>query len=209
MTLISTRPGLAPLGDDPAIRVLRGMRRGHVLTSAAVAASAATAVLVILLGLGSAGRVAAACGAGVLAVLLACRLLLRCELRLARLTLVAAGDERLALPGLADLRVQLLSARWRRQLAATIEVQARQAPCWRTLHPVVRTPGSLRTIGAAAADLECLANLLRAAEPREARAVAACELLLIDGAGSPLYANDAAALRQELSRISDQLASAW
>ena len=70
MTSISTPPGIAPPGGDPAIRLLRGMRRGHWLTSAAVAAGAATAALVILLGLGSAGRVAAACGVGVLAVIL-------------------------------------------------------------------------------------------------------------------------------------------
>ena len=134
---------------------------------------------------------------------------MRCEVRLARLGLVAAGDERLALPGLAELRMQLMSPGWRQQLAAALEMRARQAPGWRTLHPAVRSPGSLRTIAAAAADLECLATLLRAAEPREARAVAACELLLVDGGGSPLYGNDGVALRQEVARISGQLASAW
>ena len=210
MTSISTPSGVAPPGVDPAIRLLRAMRRGHWLTSAAVAAGAATAVLVILLGLGSAGRVAAACGGGAVAVLLACRLLVRCEARLARLALVAAGDERLPLPGLADLRMQLLSPGWRRQLADALEVRARQpAPGWRTLHPAVRSPGCSHTIAAAAADLECLATLLCAAEPREARAVAACELLLVDGAGSPLYGGDGAALRHEVSRIAGQLASAW
>ena len=209
MTSISTPSGVAPPGVDPAIRLLRAMRRGHWLTSAAVAAGAATAVLVILLGLGSAGRVAAACGGGAVAVLLACRLLVRCEARLARLALVAAGDERLPLPGLGDLRTQLMSPGWRQQLASALEMRARQAPGWRTLHPAVRLPGSRRTIASAAADLECLATLLRVAEPREARAIAACELLLVGGGGSPLYGNDQAALRQEVSRIAGQLASAW
>ncbi len=210
MTSISTPPGLAPPGVDPAIRLLRALRRGHWLTSAAVAVGAASAVLIVLLGLGSAGRVAAACGVGAAVALLGCRLLVRCEARLARLALVAAGDERLPLPGLADLRMQLVSPGWRHQLAAALEVRARQpAPGWRTLHPAVRSPGRPRTIAAAAPDLESLATLLRAAEPRQARAVAACELLLVDGARSPLYGGDGAALRQEVSRICGQLAGAW
>ena len=66
-----------------------------------------------------------------------------------------------------------------------------------------------RTTAEVAEELEELGAALVVAEPpARVRGLAACELLLVDGVSSPLFATDASVVRQELARIGALLGSA-
>ena len=65
-----------------------------------------------------------------------------------------------------------------------------------------------RTAAGVADELEHLAALVLAEPPARVRGLAACELLLVDGVRSPLYATDATAVRHELTSIAELLGSA-
>jgi hypothetical protein len=144
----------------------------------------------------------------VVAVLLGLALVVvRSDRRMAALDAIALGDETLPLPAIERVRRQLLDPTWQAVLAAGLQARALQA-----IAPMQPYPGAYRVTdshvpAAAALGLDELGSLLRAARPRSARPVARCELLLIDGARSPLHGRDADALGEEIAGIAALLAA--
>ncbi len=120
--------------------------------------------------------------------------------RLAVLDAIAAGADDPSLPAVARARERLVDPRHRARLADGLRAHA-DAGRRGALPPGSRRVVRPRTAAEVADELEDLAALVVAEPPARVRGLAACELLLIDGVSSPLFATDASVVRQELARI--------
>ena len=182
-------------------------RRASRLVTALVAATASASAPPLLLGPTSAALRASALAGVAVAVLAVGLLAVRSDRRLAALDAIALGDETLPLPPVERVRRQLLDPAWQAALAAGLQVRALQAIAPLRTHPGALRIGDRPVPAGAALGLGELATLLRAARPRSARAVARAELLLVDGARSPLHGRDADALQEEIASIAALLAA--
>jgi len=123
------------------------------------------------------------------------------------LDLIIAGDEDLPLDELEPVRRRLCDPRGRARLAESLERCLRTAERWYEIAPPMRPVGNMRLLLPHADDVRDIARLLRAHTVPRARGVALCERLLTDGVTSPLFRDDADALRRELGRIRYALAA--
>lgn len=112
---------------------------------------------------------------------------------------IIAGRDQDQIPAIARERERLLRPRLRRSQAAALEDLVRVAQRWHTLLRPYRPVFDPRVVRATADELLTIARLLRS-WPVSAAAVALVERLLTSG-GSPLYGDDPAELRDELTRI--------
>jgi hypothetical protein len=128
--------------------------------------------------------------------------------RLAVLTAIADGVDDASVPAVAGARTRLIAPGPRAQLAEGLRAHA-NAGRRGGLPPGSRRVVQPRTAADVANELEELAGMvttLVVAEPSpRVRGLAACELLLVDGVSSPLFATDGSVVRQELARIADLL----
>jgi hypothetical protein len=187
--------------QDATGALLRAERRLARSEVAVVVALALAATPPILLGPAPGAIRASAAAATVAALALGGLGLARSERRLAALHLVADGHETLPLPRVAEVRAELLRPTRRRGMAADLRAHATRPLGCHCLHPALRRPGNPFAVAAAAPELERLATLLETSDPIRAEPLAACELLLVDGASSPLHGDAAAPLRAEAGRI--------
>jgi hypothetical protein len=157
--------------------------------------------IMILFARGPARALEVAVGAGTSAVLGCFVAAGWCRRRRCALELIIGGDEHLPLIELAALRQRLRDPRRRARLASSLERCLRSAERWDRTAPNMRPVANVRLLLPLADDVRAIAHLLRAATVPRVRGVALCESLLTDGAGSPLYGNDAEGLRRELGRI--------
>lgn len=124
-----------------------------------------------------------------------------CSRRRCALQVIIAGGEDLPLAELEPVRRRLSDPGRRRQLAASLERNLRAARRWQRTPAQFRPPANVRLLLALEGDVQEIERLLCAEAVPHVRGVALCEWLLTDGATSPLYRNDADALRRELGRI--------
>lgn len=189
---------------DSQLSVFAAERARRRATNALVAAAAlALAPVPFVLSTSAALAASAVLALGALATLGWLALAHGTE-RLALLGAIAAGLDDASLPAVAQARTRLVSSGQRARLAEGLRAHA-EAGRRGGLPPGSRRVVQPRTTAAVADELEHLAALvstLVVAEPSpRLRGLAACELLLVDGVRSPLFAVDAVAVREELHRI--------
>ena len=131
-------------------------------------------------------------------------LALRQRVRDEAIQLIAEGRDALPIAVVQRQRQRLVSRRTTAGLARTLETMLGQA----LNPPRLMTKGArplfcIRVIASAAPELRGVISLLQT-EPARARGVALIERLITDG-GSPLYAREARALREELRRVRSAL----
>lgn len=181
--------------------------RRHATNAVVVAAALALAPLPLVVSTSAALVVSAVFAVGTLATLGWLALAHGTE-RLAVLTAIADGVDDPSLPAVAGARTRLIAPRHRAQLAEGLRAHA-GAGRRGGLPPGSRRVVQPRTTAAVAEELEQLAALVSSlvvAEPSpRVRGLAACELLLVDGVRSPLFATDEWVVREELARIADLL----
>jgi hypothetical protein len=113
--------------------------------------------------------------------------------------LIAEGRGGLPLRAVERERHRLADLRTRARLGNSFERVIGEALAPRRLAPDPLPMVRPWVAAAVAAELSCVAALLRGTSPG-LRGVALAQLLLTDG-GSPLYGNDVVALREELGRV--------
>jgi hypothetical protein len=182
---------------SPAHPLVRVSRRVAAVKRQALAAAA---LLVGSFGVGddalaSAVRVSAA---GVLLVLLVVLAVLREERRRLALDLIVEGQEWLPVRAVVRERDRLAGARAQVRLAKSFECVFEEGLGLRRLAPAPLPMVRPSVAAAVLAELAAVTALLRSGRPG-LRGVALVERLLTDGE-SPLYGEDAAALRAELGR---------
>lgn len=181
--------------------------RRHATNAVVVATALALAPLPLVVSTSAALVASAVFAVGVLATLGWLALAHGTE-RLAVLTAIADGVDDPSLPAVGRARTRLIAPRHRAQLAEGLRAHAK-AGCRGGLPPGSRRVVQPRTAADVAEELEQLAALVASlvvAEPSpRVRGLAACELLLVDGVSSPLFATDGSVVRQELARIADLL----
>jgi hypothetical protein len=187
--LLGARHPLVHVVDD--IRVL-GEQSTVVATMLAAALSAALA--------GVSEARAAVAAALVVLVAVACRLLIRMSVeRDLVLDLIVEGRDDLPLPSVARERRRLLDRGCRVQLAGALDALREEA----TTPLAQRSPRlplyCRRVVAGVAPELEGTAQALRRSDAG-VRGIALSERLLT-GHDSPLYADDADRLREELGRV--------
>jgi hypothetical protein len=204
----AARRGLEPLRASRAPLVLG---RDHLLSRMAALVRvlawqmAAVSGVVVVGGLGVAGR--RAWGIGLLCaalvtervVLMACALARQLE-REHVLRLIASGRARLPVAEISRQAQRLVTPRHRAQLAERLERALDKAACWHRLPAASRLPAGIRLLCAFAPEVRAIAGQLRGGQPA-LPGVALLELLLTGGYGSALYAGDNDLLREHLWRI--------
>lgn len=113
---------------------------------------------------------------------------------------IASGDCATSLGIVASERRRLVSRRERERLARCLEQALRDAWSWERTPPPARPLYGTQFLRESAADVSAIVGKLRGRRVR-AQGVALVSRLLGDGERSPLYAGDAARLREELRRI--------
>jgi hypothetical protein len=182
----------------PLVRLL-ARRRSLAVQIAVTSIPVVLAVVGTARGVDSARIVLAVAVAVQLALLMSMPVLRR-RTHDATRDLIAAGDVRaLSIPVVADDRNELVSEPQRERLAASLESLVETAAAWRRRVPLRRLPLGVLCMRHALEDAREVVALLRA-DDAQARGVALTARLLWDGA-SPLYGEDADALRRELARI--------
>ncbi len=180
--------------------------RRRATTAVVVAGALALAPLPLVVSTSAALAVSAVLAVGALATLAWLALAHGTE-RLAVLDAIAAGADDPALPAVARARERLVAPRHRAHLADGLRAHA-DAGRRGALPPGSRRVVQPRTAAGVADELEHLAALVLAEPPARVRGLAACELLLVDGVRSPLYATDGTPVRHELARIAELLGPA-
>jgi hypothetical protein len=196
-TGVACRPAGEVLGAGHPLARADEALRAVARQSAAAGTLVAAAAVAWAAGATWARPVTAAAGVTLVALAAVAGLLLG-RRRAEAVALIARGGEDVPLRAVAAQRERLLGDRRRAELARTLEYLAE---VHLRAHPPTRTRplGQRTAVAPAAADLHAVASVLRE-RPCRAHGVAVAQRL-ISAPGTPLYADDARALRSELRRI--------
>jgi hypothetical protein len=120
---------------------------------------------------------------------------------------VIAADEGELIPIVARERRRLASPKERERLARLLERLHRDAQRWHAIPPVARPLDGVRRLRETSSEVVDVIARLRSDHVR-IRGVAMTVRLVMNGSQSPLYADDAERLREELNRIKYALEAA-
>jgi hypothetical protein len=190
----------AALGPDHELARLLTRRRTLVRQLAITSLTLSAAALATVLHAGDAGIVLVA-AAAVELVLAAAFLYCRSRTRDVSQELIAAGeDAAFSVRAVRREGRRLVSRRERERFAGSLEHMLHDSEYWHRIRPASRPLDGTQFLRFAASEAREVVALLRA-EAVHVRGVALMARFLMDGVSSPLYAGDAARIREELRRI--------
>jgi hypothetical protein len=184
-------------GQHPLTRIVAVQR---VISAQVVVAALAVFAGLVGLALDVHGAVLALATSSVVAIAFGSAWMSARRVAYDRTVQAIAADEGTLIPLVARERRRLASREQRERLARSLEWLHRDALRWYAIPPSYRPLDGVRRLRETSREaLEVIARLR--AEHVHARGVAMTVRLLMDGGESPLYADNAERLREELNRI--------